>query len=488
MTVANIRENLKNVLTIDKNEKIINFAQTVKGKIIMCFLLGIIFFSISSVSFQNPMLNGLVLISTFIFAFFPKYRKITLIISSLAVLMAKPFWYGLDFIIQMFIMQNVSPTNTKITAVLAMVFFLMFFSLIMYLGRKKKDLFILKYPIRTLVFITATLYFSSFFLFNTYIIVFISCSFYIFKAYFWYFAYALSELKLKNPPQLNQQLGHLKNFWCGLTSTIPIGKGAHYLNSKLAKNERELAINQLKALKLLFWCVVIIGNISHFLVYVMSYYHIEKIEYYQIMTRNGDMFPIWTGWLSLIYSVIHDALQLCYGGNAVVAMARFAGFNLPRFMYKPLSSRTLVDFWNRYHYYFKEMLVDLFFFPTFLKYFKKHPRLRLIFATFMAAGVGNFLFHYLKYANALYLYDIAAYTELFESYIFYCILLTIGICVSQFRINSGIKPKNDILSKVISFVLIWGFVIGLYLFGNESLVFTFMERVKFMGILLGFNV
>lgn len=488
MTIAQIKETLKTALNIDKNEKILEIAQTVKGKILISLFLGFIFLSVSTASFKNPILNVMVLLSAFIFAYFPKHRTFTLIASSLAILVARPFWYGLDLIIQMFIVQNISPTHTKIIAALALVTYLAFVVAVMVIARKKKDLFIVKYPIRTLVVVTLTLYFSSFFLFNLYIVAFLSCLFYVFKSYFWYLAYTLAELKLKTPPPLTQQIGHFKNFWCGLSSIIPIGKGSHYLTKKLAKNNRELAVNQLKALKLIFWCVVIIGNLSKLLVYIMSYYHIEKIDYYQLMILNGQTFPIWTGWLSLIYSVVDDALQLCFGGNVAIAIARFAGFNLPRFMYKPLSSRTLVDFWNRYHYYFKELLVDLFFFPTFLKYFKKHPRLRLIFATFMAAGVGNFLFHFLKYGNALYVYDIATYTVLFSSYIFYCVLLTIGICVSQFRINSGIKPKDDILSRLFSFICIWGFVCGVYIFGNESLRFTFMERVKFMGILIGINV
>ena len=38
---------------------------------------------------------------------------------------------------------------------------------------------------------------------------------------------------------------------------------------------------------------------------------------------------------------------------------------------------------------------DFFFFPTYLRWLKRHPRARLMLATFVAAGLGNFLFHFL---------------------------------------------------------------------------------------------
>jgi hypothetical protein len=39
------------------------------------------------------------------------------------------------------------------------------------------------------------------------------------------------------------------------------------------------------------------------------------------------------------------------------------------------------------------VLVNFFFFPTFTRHFKKHPRLRMFAAVFMAAFVGNLYYH-----------------------------------------------------------------------------------------------
>ena len=88
---------------------------------------------------------------------------------------------------------------------------------------------------------------------------------------------------------------------------------------------------------------------------------------------------------------------------------------------------------NRFFYYFKEVLVHVYFYPTYLRCFKRHPRLRLAFATFMAAGFGNFLFHFLEddseilrrgWWNALVSYHV---------YGVYALVLGIAIGLSQAR-------------------------------------------------------
>ena len=80
-------------------------------------------------------------------------------------------------------------------------------------------------------------------------------------------------------------------------------------------------------------------------------------------------------------------------GARFIAGCRMAGFNALRNSYRPLSSRTIAEFFNRFYYYFKELLVDFFFYPAFLRYWKGHKRLRMIFATFAAVFFGNSFYH-----------------------------------------------------------------------------------------------
>ena len=86
--------------------------------------------------------------------------------------------------------------------------------------------------------------------------------------------------------------------------------------------------------------------------------------------------------------------RLALWGNTIVAGCRLAGFRLLRNSYRPLESRTVVDFWNRYYYYYKELIADFFFYPVYMRCFKKHPRVRMLFATWVAVGLGVPLFHF----------------------------------------------------------------------------------------------
>src|SRR5205085_6867278 len=108
----------------------------------------------------------------------------------------------------------------------------------------------------------------------------------------------------------------------------------------------------------------------------------------------GIRTPVLTGWASLLSHYIVAVLTMAVYGHYIIGYCRVAGFNALRNTYRPLEATTIADFWNRYYYYFKELLADFFFFPTYMRYFKTYPRLRVFAATFAAATVGNWLYHF----------------------------------------------------------------------------------------------
>ena len=124
-----------------------------------------------------------------------------------------------------------------------------------------------------------------------------------------------------------------------------------------------------------------------------------------------------------------------------------AGFLALRNTWRPLSSRSIAEFWNRYYYYFKELLVDCFFYPAFMRYFKTWGRWRLFAATVAAAGFGNALFHSLRDLN--YVEDLGFWRALagFQSYIFYTAVLSVGIGISQMR-QQNIEKKTENLGRI----------------------------------------
>ena len=74
-------------------------------------------------------------------------------------------------------------------------------------------------------------------------------------AYLWFLAYSLLDLNSKAHDPFHLQVGGYQPIW-GQSST-PFPKGAAYLRRIEAKNPEQLAVAQLKGLKLLAWSLVL---------------------------------------------------------------------------------------------------------------------------------------------------------------------------------------------------------------------------------------
>jgi hypothetical protein len=168
-------------------------------------------------------------------------------------------------------------------------------------------------------------------------------------------------------------------------------------------------------------------------------------------------------WLFVLYRFFVGLLELSIMGHVFIATCRLCGFNILRNTYKPLQAKTIAEFWNRYNFYFKELLVEFFFYPAYFRYFKKHPRLRLFFSTICAATFGNIVFHFFVLAAPLMKLGLKQTLLGFIPFIFYSVVLGISIGVSQLRnLPSGDKPAG--IKSVISAPLIFAFyaILGLF--------------------------
>lgn len=301
--------------------------------------------------------------------------------------------------------------------------------------------------------------------------------------YIWFLPYAIVDQRNKeaSPPLL--QLATLRPFWS--PGYLPFGKGAAFLRKHLAKTPEELAVTQLKAVKLLVWANVlfVMNDALYWLAYEQG--KLPAVHTALDAFLSGQPYPIIASWLALIVSATRFALQVATWAHLFIGIARLAGYRLPRGSWRPLESRTLMDYFNRFHFYFKELLVDFFFIPTFFKVFKKHPRLRMFFATFMAAGVGNAIWHFLRDIHLVAQQGLAPALTSYTSYLFYCVVLATGVGLSQVRANLGIRPNDSHLGRLYSFVFVWSFVICLHLFSDGSRQHTLAERLQFFTSLFG---
>lgn len=298
-----------------------------------------------------------------------------------------------------------------------------------------------------------------------------------FSGYFWFLSYALVEATRSGASSF-VQLGTFHTAWNW--SEVPFGKGATYLRKFEAKDAHELAVTQLKGLKLLVWACVLKGALLIFRKAIYGILGIPTLQAAFTAHVAEAALPVGVCWLSLLASFAETLLVMASWGHAIVAVARIAGYRLLRNTHKPLSSRTLAEFWNRYYFYFKELLVDLFFYPTFLRWFRGYPRLRLAFATFMAAGVGNAIYHFMREIAVVKELGLAKAVTGYQTYVFYCALLALGIVVSQLRKHEP-KPKASFVrARLWPAFCVLGFFCLLHVFDDMGRDTTLMDHFAFL--------
>ncbi len=89
--------------------------------------------------------------------------------------------------------------------------------------------------------------------------------------------------------------------------------------------------------------------------------------------------------------------------------------------------------WSRFYYYFKELLVDFFFLPTYVRWSRARPRVRMLAATFAAAFAGNLYYQLILAGEALVAPDLGGIAADLAPRVVYSALLAAGIYVSLLR-------------------------------------------------------
>ena len=272
--------------------------------------------------------------------------------------------------------------------------------------------------------------------------------------YIWYFAYALKDASAKTPDGAILQFGTLRPFWGG--SGVPYAKGAANLRRVEARNSKDLSMIQLKAIKLLIWAlilrvprlalaVLVYGESTRVLrVIGLAHWTVPNLGVPELrLALQHAAMPVQVAWASVIAHFAGAMLELTVSGHIIIACCRMAGFKVLRNTYRPLEARTVAEFWNRYYYYFKELLVDFFFFPVFTRFFKHYRRFRVFAATIAAATAGNMVYHFLR--NYQDVAEMGLWRALvgFQVYVIYATALGLGVGISQLRSHGRERSRGD---------------------------------------------
>jgi hypothetical protein len=303
--------------------------------------------------------------------------------------------------------------------------------------------------------------------------------------YIWFIAYALMDRKASPRKDLPLEAGSFQPFWGSTTTPFP--KGGAYLRRIEAHDAEQLAVTQLKGLKLLTWALLVMLFYRLWSFEFHTYLHIPSAPQALFMSVHRTPYPWYECWACQVLSFLELLLTLSFTGHQIIATCRMAGFNALRNTYRPLSSPTIMDFFNRFYFYFKELLVEFFFYPTFFRCFKRHRRLRLIAATLAAATFGNMFFHFTR--DFWMIPRLGAVNALvnFQVFAFYCVVLGAALSISQLRRRSA-PPSGFIRGRLLPAAWVVFFYCVLDVFGSTQRNYPLTEHFRFLGHMFGINI
>jgi hypothetical protein len=248
----------------------------------------------------------------------------------------------------------------------------------------------------------------------------------------WYLAYNFSQLNTRSLGQGLAQASRFLPFWGG--TPTPFAKGSAYLDAIEAKDATQLAASQLGGLHLLFlalaWSWVLHGLLAY-----QTYAELPSFAVALAHCAAGHPYAAVIAWQVMIYHFLYQLFYYAMNGHMIIAVCRMSGFAAARNTDKPFFASSIADFWNRYYFYFKELLVELFFYPTYFRCFKRWPQWRTAFATFMAAGVGNVIYHFFALPAVPYRFGLWQAIKMMQVYYFYALILSLAIAISQWRVH-----------------------------------------------------
>jgi len=280
----------------------------------------------------------------------------------------------------------------------------------------------------------------------------------VLSSYVWFFAYAAAESRLAGAPPAWRQLGFWRPFW-GF-SNVPLGKGAAYLGRVEARDATQLAFTQLMGLRLMAWAVAL-TFVMDVLRQVLYTPHAEPSTLFLLdrlpleglprvadlldAQASGTPYPFTLRWAAVAGEFVMSVLHMMTWGHPIIATCRMAGFLAAPNTDRPLLATSIVEFYNRFYFYFKELLAVFFFYPTYFRFFRSAPRLRLFAATMAAAGAGNFLFHFYRDSGEIFQLGFGRALVAYHVYACYALILGTAVGFSQLRLLArGRKPLHGV--------------------------------------------
>jgi hypothetical protein len=288
-------------------------------------------------------------------------------------------------------------------------------------------------------------------------------------------------------------LFHLFPVWGG--SNVPYGKGPDHLARHEATSLEALARTQLAGVRLLglalLWAATLValggllyGDAENPVTRALGGWSLGLPRLAELVDGRRAA-PRPAAWASLYGQLVLDTLAIAVQGHLYIGVLRLLGFHVPRNTDRPLLAQSVVEFWNRYYFYFKELMVEFFFLPTFTRHLRTRPRLRMIAAVFAAAFVGNVYYHLLK--TDLVTGDWNAVWGALEARVLYAALLATGIAVSMHREQQR-RTRPDAARRLpapLRIAAVWTYLAVIRVWAADGTTAGILPRARFLLALAG---
>ena len=295
--------------------------------------------------------------------------------------------------------------------------------------------------------------------------------------------------------RFRDHLAYCLPVWGG--SATPYGKGLDYLRSQRMDEPIQLSQTRLAGLKLLLlawlWTgvravigVVLYGRAAWPVGDRLHAWSLELPTLVPAIHAGPGAIAFGARWAVLIGDFMGTLIGLAIGGHFLIGVLRLFGFRVFRNTYKPLLATTIVEFWSRYYYYFKELLVEFFFYPTFLATAKRPQRVRMVLAVMAAAVCGNLYYHVVRDFPVYFLHGPVALLDRLGGRLVYCVALGLGIAVSMLReqwrrgnpvaLPDGWRPAR----RLRAMAGVWLFYALLHVWSVGMARLSLGERVRWM--------
>jgi hypothetical protein len=287
---------------------------------------------------------------------------------------------------------------------------------------------------------------------------------------------------------------------------VPYGKGYDYLSRCAPGDRLENSRSQLAGLKLLV--LVILWRFVRRVIDVAAFgSHNARISYVlgdwdlgllplasQLASEAPGDVSVPAGWAMILAALFIHVLSLAANGHLIVGSLRLFGYNVFRNTYKPLLAESLVEYWNRFYYYFKELLVEFFFYPTFLACARLPATMRIFVSIMAAAFLGNFYYHFVRDTEFYLKTPGEDVVPMLLPWIFYAFMLGSGIFVSMLRERKRRRCQPPDRSDATRILVRVRRILGVWLFYGFLLIWiagppsiTFGKRFEFLLALLAIH-